>query len=439
MGFIKNVRDLFRQKNLTQEEAERSKDYLKSLYSFYSNGMVSLSYSNLKTVITNGYQKNVDVFSVVNWIAEQGAAIPLVVEQLKGETWEAVPKHPLQKLIDTPNPYQDGFEHRAQSLTYYLITGNSFTYAPRLETGVNEGQTLEMWTMPSQYTEIISGGWKSPIKGYKFMEAQRSVLPLRYEDVMHVKTTTLDYGNGQEFWGMSPLRAGLLALDRSNSNYQASSTSFKTMGMAGIITENSEGMPANLTTEQQEEAEERLNESYMGVFNKGKTMVAKNVDVNYTRIGLSPVDLNLIVDKRATLRDFCNIYNISSIIFNDNENSTYNNMSEAKKSAYNDAVIPTLNRYISKLSAWLAASYGDDLRIIADTSGIPELQTNKKEQAERLALLVDRGIINRRTANEELGNDVEGVQGMDTYTVPMNLVPIDELTIDPLIEPNNGD
>ena len=75
----------------------------------------------------------------------------------------------------------------------------------------------------------------NPVKGYKLNMGRTGAKPLPFEDVGHMRTPNLDYTEGRQLWGMSPLRAGLLALDRSNSNYEASAKSFKNMGMAGIL------------------------------------------------------------------------------------------------------------------------------------------------------------------------------------------------------------
>lgn len=426
-------------KRLTADQAQRAEPLLRSLYNFHSATLQALSYQNLRQLVREGYQSNADVFSVVNWIAEQAAKVPVKVQVLKGDDWIDSPDHPLQKVIRRPNPYEDAFEHRAKLYTFYMITGNAYVYGPRLQGGNVDGQVLEMWTLPAQHVEIITGGWLNPIQKYRLDLFGGNEKTFDFNEVMHLKTVNLSHGEGQELYGMSPLRAGLLALDRSNSNYQASATSFKTMGMAGIISEKQDGLPSALTDEQRRIEEERLMQDYQGVFNYGKTMVT-NADITYTRIGLSPVDLNLIADKKATLRDFCNIYNVSSILFNDNENSTYNNMLEAKKSAINDAVLPLVERYINKMSHWILPSYenGQTLRLKADTSKIPELQEDKQMQAQWVSNLVNTGVMKRNEARAELGLPAVQEAAADMLTVPLNIMPLEGMNYDPFVDDPNA-
>lgn len=429
MGFFKNLRTVATNLDKIQLEAAfRGEMYFRSLY---NSGTSALTYQNLKQLIEKGYQTNVDVFSVINWIVEQAAQIPVRVQVMKNGEWVFDDTHEVQQLINQPNQYQDGTEFRAQAFTFYLATGNTFIYAPKIEGGNNNGKAKEMYIMPSQSTTIKTGSWMQPIKGYELSVSANEVKEMPFSDVIHLRTVNLDYGNGRELYGMSPLRAGLLALDRSNANYTASSQTFKNTGLGGILSEKKSDFAGALTDEQRQKEEKRIAEDYYGVFNKGKTMVT-NADVTYTPIGLSPVDMNLIADKNATLRDFCNIYNVSSILFNDNENSSYNNMLEAKKSGLNEACLPLVYRFIDKVTMKLLQPYGKDIRLIADISDIPVLQKDKKEQAEWVTSLVDRGIISRGEALELL--DIKGSDSPEMFinTVSLNTIPLSEIGIDPM-------
>lgn len=416
-------------KRLSPELAERNKQILRSLYSYSTFGAFTKPYQNLTQLIDEGFKRNVDVFSVVNWTAENAANIPICVK-VNGEK---APNHPLQKLIDKPNPYQSGLEFRHQSFGYYQVTGNTFIYGNKQEAGMNKGKPQELFIMPSQYTEIKTGGWMNPIQGYSLSLAGGNDYTFPFEDVMHMKALNLDFGNGQQFWGMSPLRAGLLALERSNSNYQAASTAYQTMGMAGILSVEKDEFEPIMSDEQREQAERRLDDDYMGVFKNGKTMVT-NANVNYTKLGLSPVDLNLLEDKKATLRDICNIYKVSSIIFNDNDNSTYNNAEQAIKRAYSDAIKPLVDRYVQELNEWLAPSYGDNVTIEADYSRVAPLQKDYNELSEWITRLTDGKIITPNEGREFLGKEIIEDEFMNKIYTNQGTIALEDTSFDPFIE-----
>ena len=433
MGFIDRL--FGRKKSLTPEQYERNSAFLRSMYRFFGMGLPTTITQNTQHLINNGYEMNNNVYSVVNYISEQAANVPLVVQRRNGEEWEAVDKmHPLQKLIDQPNPYQSGIEQRQQFYSMYLVTGNGFRYAPRVDGGMNEGQAQEMWIMPTQYTEILQGGWMQPIVGYRieWQGGTENVLP--FDDVMHMRTTNLEFGNGAEFWGMSPLRAGLLALNRSNSAYVAADASYKNLGAAGIITETEGPMMPSYSDELQAEKEADWTEKYNGPVKKGK-MMFHNKKVDFIRLNMSPADLQLLQDANATKDDICNLYKISSIIFNNHQSSTYNNALEAKKAAYNDAILPMVQREIDEFMKWIVPSYGDDLRIIADTSNIPILQQDLERLAAWTGSLVDKGILSRNEAREVMGNQRSNEPEMDVYTVGFNTIPLTDATTDTMATP----
>lgn len=428
MGYIQRLI-----KRLTPEESARNQNILRSLYSYSTLGAYSRPYQNLTQLIDEGFKMNVDVFSVVNWTAENAANIPICVEMETGGVWDKVPNHPLQKLINKPNPYQSGLEFMHQVYGFYQTTGNSFVYGNRQEAGINKGQTQELFIMPSQYTDIRTGGWMNPIKGYSLnlQGGESHIFP--FEDVLHMKALSLDFGSGQQFWGMSPLRAGLMTLDRSNSNYRAAATAYKTMGMSGILSTEKDEFEPILSDEQQAQAQRRLDDDYMGVFNSGKTMVT-NAKVEYTKLGLSPVDLGLLQDKKATLRDICNIYKVSSIIFNDNENSSYNNASEAIKRAYSDAIKPLVDRYTQELNEWLAPSYGDNIRIVADYSQVTPLQANYKELSEWITKLIDGKTITPNEGRVFLGKEPIEDEFMDKIYTNQGTIALEDTNFDPFME-----
>ena len=74
------------------------------------------------------------------------------------------------------------------------------------------------------------------------------------------------------------------------------------------------------------------------------------------------------------LRLICAIYGMPSILFNDNDASTYNNVSEAKITAYSDVYVPTNNTILSGLTEFLNGRLNTDDRIVTDVTTIEELK-----------------------------------------------------------------
>ena len=96
-------------------------------------------------------------------------------------------------------------------------------------------------------------------------------------------------------------------------------------------------------------------------------------------------DLSLIEQYNATIKDLCNIYNVPVQLLNNTDSTTYNNMKEAKKALYQNAVIPELNKIRDELNRWLAPKYGEKLYIDFDFTVIPELQEEMDKVVQQLS------------------------------------------------------
>jgi hypothetical protein len=103
--------------------------------------------------------------------------------------------------------------------------------------------------------------------------------------------------------------------------------------------------------------------------------------------------LKVIESGVLTDRQLCNAFGVSSRLYNDPANSTFNNMKEANKSFYTKAVIPTLNKLLMDINNdWLSQwSERDNKRykLILDTSGVEALQADQKTEAEKDKIVMD--------------------------------------------------
>jgi hypothetical protein len=109
--------------------------------------------------------------------------------------------------------------------------------------------------------------------------------------------------------------------------------------------------------------------------------------MSYEQIGMSATDLKVIESGVLTDRQLCNAYSVSSRLFNDPANSTFNNVKEATKSLYTEATIPTLNKILEDINfSWLGMwSLRDNKRysVSLDISGVEALQDDQKVEAEK--------------------------------------------------------
>ena len=85
------------------------------------------------------------------------------------------------KLLQQPNEYQSFSELIENLVGYKLITGNSYLWANRLESG----KIQELVVLPSQYVAIVSDGTINGVEAYTFTLVGWDNLPA--SEVIHMK------------------------------------------------------------------------------------------------------------------------------------------------------------------------------------------------------------------------------------------------------------
>ena len=396
------------------------KQFYDTLYQWRAkNSPVPLP-DSYESYVKNGYNKNIFVYSCVKYISSKAADIPwkLCRYNANGEE-EEVTNSPLLDLLKQPNNLQDWSDFVEQSIGYYLITGNTYNYKVTLENGLNKGLTKELYVLPSQYIEIQSGsGATEPIKSYDLTLSPATVVA-KYspDEIIHVKQPNYEWVNGETLYGTSPLKAGLMALNASNANLNAITNQNQNMGALGILSPENMG---NLTEQQARTLENKIRQKVMGSNNAGK-IAYSNMALKWQQLGLDARSMQLIEQHDLSRNDICMLYNLPSQLFNDDKSSTYNNVNEAKKSAYTDAILPALNKYIAEINRRVVQPYDETLYFKADTSNIQVLQVDRAKQVEWLSKAY---WLSNQEKQAIMEVDVD--ETFPKYTIPSNLLPFDD-------------
>lgn len=375
---------------------------------------------NSDSYIRNGYNANALVYSVVSQIASS-AADSMKYAKIVDANGEEVNDPKLLNLLNRPNPMQGRIEFFQQLFGFKLITGNDYTYGVKLDAGQNKGKIQELWVMPSQWTEIVSGGSLMPVKGYRITIGEQGI-EYDSDEVLHTKYPNYDYDWGQDLYGMSPLRAAARVVSKSNEAYIASQKSFENMGAIGIVANDSAPNTTSEFTEEQAQSIERSwTRKYGGSSKRGK-LAFTSARVKFIDMGLSPVDLGVIDDQKWNLQDICRIYHVPSILFNDNDTATYNNYETARRAFYTQAIQPLVNSWIEEFNRWIEKAY--NVKVEIDWDKIPELQKDKKLQAETWRIAVQEGAMSLEEFREKLGLKPSGNPDLDQYMVNAGRMPL---------------
>jgi HK97 family phage portal protein len=273
-----------------------------------------------------------------------------------------------------------------------------------------------MYVLPSQVTEIVSGGLFEPVKEYTLQYNGTYRIPA--DAVCHIKDFNPYYdGTGSHLYGMSPLKAGLRSMTTNNEAITTGVKYLQNQTARGVLMSD-EG---DLTEVQAQQLKQKFKQTYQGSDNAGDVIITPK-KLSWVNFGLNASDLSLIEQYNASIKDLCNIYNVPVQLLNNTDSSTYNNMKEAKKALYQNAVMPELIKIREELNRWLTPKYGEKLYIDFDFTVIPELQEEMDKVVDQMgkAWWITP---NEKRAAMSYGIDEDNAK-LDDYYVPANLMPI---------------
>ena len=445
---------LDRLKFLINKNAQQTAEqYNRAIYNFLGQSII-WNPENDDSYITEGYRKNATIYSLINLITKAATTIPFQIYEKTNENdykrYKAltsgimdsssihkasllqknalVELHDtdLHKLLERPNPSQSYNSWLTELIAFGKLTGNRYIYGIGPETGAMVGKYSELYVMPSQIMEIVSGGIMQPVSKYKIEYNGTYEIPA--EEICHIKDFNPYYdGTGSHLYGQSPLRAGLRTLTTNNEAVQTGVKYLQNQTARGVLM-SEEG---DLNEVQAQQLKDKFRTQFQGADNAGDVIITPK-KLSWVNFGLNASDVSLIEQYNASIKDLCNIYNVPVQLLNNTDSSSYNNMKEAKKALYQNAVIPELVKIKDELNRWLAPKYGDKLCIEYDFSVIPELQEETDKVVDQLSKAWWITPNEKRSAMN-YGKDEENTT-LDDYFIPANLIPTNPTELDTPIE-----
>ena len=223
---------------------------------------------------------------------------------------------------------------------------------------------------------------------------------------------------------MSPLKAGLRSLDTNNEAVTTGAKYLQNQTARGVLMSD-EG---DINEVQAQQLKEKFRQNYQGSNSAGDIVITPK-KLSWINFGMSASDLSLIEQYNASIKDLCNIYSVPAVLLNNTESSTYNNVIEAKKTLYQNAVIPELNKIKDELNRWLVPAYGDKLYIDFDYTSISEMQ---EEMDKVVGQMSQAWWLTPNEKRQAMSYGVESDnEKLNDYYIPANLMPLqDEVIVD---------
>lgn len=250
----------------------------------------------------------------------------------------------LQNLIEWPNANECFADHNAALWTYKLAAGDYYEagWTP-WQGGLEAGKPQQLYSLPPQFMTILASN-SLPLTAIGYILQVGFNMDFTAEDILHEKYFNPEWDvYGSQLYGMSPVRAGLPRLQRNNEVQKRGAKAANNAGADVIVYVDDE----NLMKGQQGQAawkqigalKDQWEAEQSGPSNAGKA-VWSGYKMGVQRLGLTPVELELLESEKVDLRMMCNWYGVPSQLLNDPENKTYANQSEGEKALLTRCAMP---------------------------------------------------------------------------------------------------
>ncbi len=327
------------------------------------------------------YQQSPWVYIAVSRIAEAAALVPLrihprlhnsppyyygglgggVKKGLGGE----VSHHPLESLLDAPNPYMSRFELMEQTLGMLELTGDAYWFLG----GDGSGAPTEIWPLRPDRVSIVPDP-VDYVKGYVYeLDGQR--IPLLPVEVIHFKR----WHPNNDYYGLSALEAARLAVtsDRAMSEWNRNTFGQDNGVPAGIVS-----IKDMVSDGDCERIKREWRQSYGGP--QRRTAFLRGGSIEWQNIGLNHNELDFLQGRKAHRDEILNIFGVPVGMVS--ENATEANAKVAERLFIERTLWPKLIRLSQKITQDLLPFWPgnyvaefDDIRPTDTQARLDEIKT----------------------------------------------------------------
>ena len=282
---------------------------------------------------TTIYRQSPWVYVAINRIAEAAALVPLCVSRMEGERRVEVERHPLERLLEAPNPYLSRFELMEQTFGLLELTGNAYWFLA----GDSSGAPAQIWPLRPDRITIVPDPVEY-VRGYVYeIDGQR--IPLDAAEVVHFKR----WHPANDYYGLSGLEAARLAVesDRAMSEWNRNTFGKDNGVPAGIVVVKDVVGDADF-----ERIKREWRQSYGGP--QRRTAFLRGGTIEWQNIGLSHSELDFLQGREAHRNEILNIYGIPVGLVS--ENATEANATVAERMFVERTLWPKLVRVAQKIT-----------------------------------------------------------------------------------------
>lgn len=365
--------------------------------------------SSKKFFRTNPLDANV-VMAPIQWGMRQMVEAPLVAVR-EGEQIESEALN----IWENPNEFYSGVQMEIAILMSLWVEGNAYIIKVRQSTT----RIKELWYIPHWMIKPKSDSQYKLVEYYDYELSDSHIPP---EDVIHIR-----YGidpNDMRL-GLSPIRSALREIFTDEEAANFASAVLGNQGFPGVII--SPGSDRPIPGKDVQEMKEYFKDNYGGDL-RGEPFVV-GAPTKVEQIQWDPEKINLSALRNIPEERITALLGIPAAVVGFGtgleQTKVGATMSELRKLAYENAIIPTQTLMLEALNKSLLPEYetGSDVKLDYDLSDVRVLQEDEGKKIERLNTAVTGGWLTVSEAQREAGYEVDETQniylrGLTTVEVP---------------------
>ncbi|MCI3153218.1 phage portal protein [Streptomyces sp. GB4-14] len=360
-----------------------------------------------------GYANSAVAYRCVAAIADNGASVPLVVQQGDGTVIEG---HPVAHLFNKrPNPLMSARVFKSLLLQQAELAGQSFVWLDRGETG--QGDVLEMHLVFDQVDVIVDKPLRerpttADVIGFMIRRLDGTQVPVLPEEMLWLR-----YPHPFDPLGcLPPWKAARHAVDMDAYAREWQRSSYANGARpTGVV------YLGDMEEQEFTAVKAAWRSSMQGPENAGKTLLVRSAPraggsgsgIGYERLTFTPEEMAYLESRMANSAEVMMAFGVPHDYLA--AGTTYENRSAAKATLWSDTIGPKLEIIGSEIDRVLLPSDAEEAAW--DLSGVAALQDSQDSVANRTRASVYSDTLTIDEARAELGYEpLPGGLGAHTLT-----------------------
>ncbi|AZL15558.1 phage portal protein [Rickettsiales endosymbiont of Stachyamoeba lipophora] len=321
------------------------------------------------------YCKNVIAYRSINLIAKNASNVDWQVGRIApNNKFELLANHPLNALLNKPNPLFSGAAFIEALIHYLLLAGNAYIQLTKLNNNLQE-----LFLLRPDRVAIIKNGSQVPL-AYQYKSG-------REEEYFHVETLTgksdilhLKYFHPlDDFYGLSPIEAAAYSIDQHNqaAKWNQALLQNGARPSGALIVQGDNNLDSHLNDDQYERLKQQISENFSGSANAGKPLLLEG-GLKWQEMSLSNKDMEFLEAKNSAAREIALAFGVPPQLLGIPGDNTYSNLQEARLALWEETILPLLNYISTSFNNWFKHFYNEDIHIRYNAESISAL-TNRRE------------------------------------------------------------